>query len=271
MAIDTAKEQDAELPLVLLHGVGLDSSMWEPLIAEFRAPGVAANHTTDYGCPAGGASIAETRQILPVDLPGHGEQPPLRTEQSLASLAEDVLRRLPPKCHLLGFSLGALIAQQIALSEPDRVDKLIFVSSVCQRTKEESDSVLRRLDLAKSDPAAASTASIQRWFPQGKTSVANETVKELYATLQQHDNESFLHAYEVFAAGDAVLSEDLSKIEANSLAITGELDPGSTPEMARRLAEAVPRCAEVILPGVRHMLPVEAPTELAVLIHDFLH
>ena len=46
-----------------------------------------------------------------------------------------------------------------------------------------------------------------------------------------------------------------------ALAITGAEDPGSTPEMTRRLADALPDCRAVVVPGARHMLPVERPRE----------
>src|SRR5664279_2561494 len=101
-------------PVVLLHGVGLDHTMWAPLTAEIDLPVVA------------------------LDLPGHGSQPVLREPQSLEKMANDVLARLPDEpVHLVGFSLGALIAQHIARFAPHRVRTLTSVSSVCRRTSEE--------------------------------------------------------------------------------------------------------------------------------------
>ena len=50
-------------------------------------------------------------------------------------------------------------------------------------------------------------------------------------------------------------------ISVPALAVTGEHDPGSTPEMTHRLAEALPHCRAVVIPGARHMLPVERPRD----------
>lgn len=238
------------LPLVLLHGVGLDNAMWEPLGEELRRAGQS--------------------EIITLDLPGHGVNPPLREPQSLNSMAEQVLRQLPDKCNLLGFSLGALIAQAIAVFHPDRIGRLICASSVCQRTTDEKTAVRARLDTASDDIAASSAASIERWFPAGGTSVPAEIIEQIRSTLSSNDSESFLRAYRVFAFGDAEIADHLHRISATTLAITGELDPGSTPDMGERLANAVPNCRSVVIPGTRHMLPVEKPRELAKAIAEFL-
>jgi pimeloyl-ACP methyl ester carboxylesterase len=237
------------LPIVLLHGVGLDRTMWEPLIAQLQ-------RLTDH-------------PVVALDLPGHGREPALTGPVSLGDLADDVAGRVPGPSHLVGFSLGALIAQHLALHRPELVASLTSVSSVCQRTADESISVHRRLEGARADFRGSVEASIQRWYPQGQ-GVDQERVDQTRATLLANPVESYLHAYEVFATGDAEIGRGLGRIEAPSLAVTGELDPGSTPEMTHRLGEAIPRTRTVIVPGARHMLPVEQPAELAHVIHHFI-
>lgn len=223
-------------PIVLLHGVGLDRTLWDAFASTLDAETIA------------------------VDLPGHGAEPPLRTAQTLAALADDVLRRLPDVAvHLVGFSLGALIAQQIAVQHPDRVLTLTCVSGVCRRTDAERAAVQSRLDSARADFAASVQASLERWYPAG-SDVSPETIAQTRRTLLANDVESYLHAYAVFAQGDAQI--DLGRIGCPALAITGELDPGSTPAMSRRFADAVPGARVVIVPGARHMLPVERPGAL---------
>lgn len=225
-------------PIVLLHGVGLDRSMWRA-VAE-RLP----------------------RPVLALDLPGHGAQAPLHEPTSLAELASGVLAQLPAgRSHLVGFSLGALIAQHIARFSPERVATLTCVSSVCRRTPEEAAAVLERLESARTDFVATVDRSIERWF--AGVPVAPTIVQETRAVLERNDVASFVHAYEVFATGDREIADELNRITAPTLAITGELDPGSTPEMTRRLVAAIPGACERIVAGARHMLPVQAPDVLA--------
>ncbi len=237
------------LPIVLLHGVGLDHTMWEPLRAQLAR--------------------WDDRPVVALDLPGHGARPPLTGPATLSELAEDVAARLPGRAHLVGFSLGALIAQHLARYRPELVATLTSVSSVCRRTPEEAASVQRRLAGARADFPGSVEASIGRWYPAG-SGVDAGTVADTRSTLLANSVESYLHAYQVFATADAEIGPELGGIRVPSLAVTGDLDPGSTPEMTGRLASAVPGARAVVVTGARHMLPVEQPVELARTIHHFI-
>lgn len=236
-------------PIVLLHGVGLDHTMWQPLEAELAG-------LTD-------------RPVVALDLPGHGDRSPLSAPATLGELAEDVAARMPGRAHLVGFSLGALIAQHLAVHRARLVASLSSISSVCRRTPQEAASVRTRWQSARTDFSGSVEASLRRWYPAG-TPVDADTVAATRTTLLANDVASYLHAYEVFATADAQLAPELGGISVASLAVTGELDPGSTPEMTYRLAEAIHGARAVVVPGARHMLPVEHPGELARIIHRFI-
>jgi len=238
------------LPVVLLHGVGLDHSMWDAFAAEVR-DGLG-------------------RPVTALDLPGHGARPPLTAPTTLAALAGDVAARLPGRAHLVGFSLGALVAQHLARFRPELVASLASVSSVCRRTSAEAAAVASRLETAAADFRASVEASISRWYPAG-SGVPAEAVDRTRAALLANNVPSYLHAYRVFATGDAAIGPELGGIGVPSLAVTGGLDPGSTPEMTRRLGEAIPGARTAVVAEARHMLPVERPAELARIITEFIH
>jgi pimeloyl-ACP methyl ester carboxylesterase len=226
--------------IALIHGVGLDGSTWGPL-REFLEP--------EYDV-----------QVL--ELLGHGQRPKAPEGVTLAELAADVAGRLEPGTHVVGFSLGALVAQYLARFRPDVVASLVSVGSVCARTPEERAAVMMRLAAAEADFPATVEASIRRWYPAG-TSVPVEVVEETRRVLQRNDRQSFLACYRVFATADADIAPELPAITVPSHAVTGELDPGSTPEMSARLASAIPGCTYSVISGARHMVPVERPQELA--------
>jgi (E)-2-((N-methylformamido)methylene)succinate hydrolase len=221
--------------IVLLHGVGLDHTMWEP------AAGL----------------LADRFDVITPDLPGHGSRPPAHDGVTLADLADGVAGEIPAGSHLVGFSLGALVAQHLALHRPELVATLTSVSSVCRRTPEERASVLTRLRTAETDFAASAAASVERWY--AGTGVDPVRVARTEAMLRANDVRSFLNCYRVFATADAELGPDLGAITVRALAVTGENDPGSTPEMTHRLASALSDCRAVVVPRARHMLPVECP------------
>ncbi|MCV6604500.1 MAG: malonyl-ACP O-methyltransferase BioC [Porticoccaceae bacterium] len=97
---------EAELPLVLIHGWGADSSVF----AGFAR------------------SLSRSRPVILVDLPGFGNSQPwthLDQEELLAALA----RQLPVQFHLLGWSLGGMLATAFCNRYPGRVGKLITLAS----------------------------------------------------------------------------------------------------------------------------------------------
>ncbi|WP_311379839.1 alpha/beta fold hydrolase [Arthrobacter sp. ISL-48] len=227
--------------IALIHGVGLDGSMWGPL-REFLEP--------EYDV-----------QVL--ELLGHGNRGHIAPEGvSLEELATDVAEHLEPGTHVVGFSLGALVAQHLARFRPDLVASLVSVASVCERTSQEHAAVMIRLAAAASDFPATVEASIMRWYPKG-SSVPGELIQATREVLLRNDPQSFLACYRVFATADAEIAPELPRITVPSHAVTGELDQGSTPEMSARLAAAIPGCTYSVISGARHMMPVEQPHQLA--------
>lgn len=93
--------------LVLLHGWGLHSGIWE-LITE---------------------QLSQNYTLHLIDLPGFGRSPLPSGDYSIDLLTEQVLKVTPEKAHYLGWSMGGLVATNIAVNHSDRVESLITVSS----------------------------------------------------------------------------------------------------------------------------------------------
>tara|TARA_R110001583_G_scaffold143357_2_gene295497 strand:+ start:3797 stop:4570 length:774 start_codon:yes stop_codon:yes gene_type:complete len=92
-------------PLVLLHGWGVNSTVWQPVIE----------------------GLSQYFKLYLVDLPGFGQSEPL-VEYSLESITEAVLQVVPESATWCGWSLGGLIATYAAVNYPQRVNKLIQVA-----------------------------------------------------------------------------------------------------------------------------------------------
>ncbi len=93
--------------LVLLHGWGWHSGVWETLLPTL---------TTQY-------------RVICIDLPGFGRSQACGDAMQLDELIEPLLRVAPANAHWLGWSLGGVCAAQIAIHFPDRVRGLIQVAS----------------------------------------------------------------------------------------------------------------------------------------------
>ncbi|GAA3724637.1 pimeloyl-ACP methyl ester carboxylesterase [Spinactinospora alkalitolerans] len=232
--------------LVLLHGVGLDRSMWDRCLPD----------------------LAELHRVRALDLPGHGRSGEVPEGVTAGDIADAVQQELPEPVHLVGFSLGALIAQELALRAPSLVRSLTLVSSVAARTQKERGDVLGRLELAATDFEATVEAAVLRWFDESWRRREPALAQRTRSTLLANDREQYLRCYRVFATADASLWPRLGAITAPTLAVTGAQDPGSTPRMARDLAAAIPGARSAVVPETRHLLPLERPDDLVRLILD---
>ena len=93
-------------PLVMIHGWGMHSGVWQPLIKRLSAK----------------------YMLYLVDLPGMGNSRPVEPYH-LYNLADEVAEVIPGVSDVLGWSLGGLVAQRIALNQPDRIRRLVLVSA----------------------------------------------------------------------------------------------------------------------------------------------
>jgi pimeloyl-ACP methyl ester carboxylesterase len=237
--------------LVLIHGVGANGDSWDDVITAL-GPGYT---------------------ILKLDLAGHGRSPPIREPYSLRRFAADVVGTMDKvgmaRAHVAGFSLGGLIAQQIALLSPERVDRLALLSAVAGRTEEERAKVVGRLEAIRADGIAAITgAARERWFTDEFARANPGRIAQRIAELESNDLESYLEAYRVFGTSD--LAPELHQITARTLVLTGENDVGSNTRMARFMHTAIKGSELVILPRLKHSLLVEAPQVVAAELRRFL-
>lgn len=239
--------------LVFLHGVGADRRMWAAQVHAF----------------------ARSHMVATYDLAGHGRSPPIVGEAALEDWVvqlERVTRALRiERFSLVGFSFGGLIAQAFALKHPERLEWLVLMSTVYDRSAEERAGVEARLKLAREEtPLAIIPAALERWFSPAFAAGQPEIVQEYSQLLQNNEPNSLLAAYACFASADRELAGRLGAISCPTLVMTGELDRGSTPEMARKMAAAIPNASLSILPHGRHMMPVEMADEVNAVLRGFL-
>ena len=239
--------------LVFIHGVGLDLNLWQHQVA----------------------GLQDKYQIITYDLLGHGLSPHTESGLSLETLAQqlyDLLEyRQLKRVHLVGFSLGGLVARVFATQYHDRLQSLIIMNSVFDRTRRLRDTILKRVrEVEKHGPSANIDQALTRWFSPLYTQNHGLDLALLKVKVLANHSPSYSRCYRLFGEGDNVVQDKLSNISCPTLITTGELDPGSTPAMSYALAAKIPSATAVILPNARHMMPVEKASEVNALLAQFM-
>ena len=236
--------------LILIHGVGSSRRSWDGVVE--RLDGFRA---------------------LRYDLRGHGESGKPAGPYSLDGFVADLAALLDhlgiDAGHVVGFSLGGLIAQGFVLAHPGRVDKLALVSTVAGRTEDERARVAARLEMVRGGiPGAHFRKSMDRWFTPAFQAANPDLIDRLEAANQANDPKAYAAAYGVFAETD--LADRLTEIATETLVMTGEDDIGSNPRMARLMYERIANARLEIVAGLRHSILNEAPDTIAAALREFL-
>ncbi|MBC6440427.1 MAG: alpha/beta fold hydrolase [Rhodospirillales bacterium] len=237
--------------LMLVHGVGSNLDSWN---------GVAA-------------ALDGRFRTIRLDLRGHGESDKPAGRYELDNFVSDVLavrNHLDiERCHLAGHSLGGLVAQGFALGHPDRLDRLMLLSTAAGRTDEERARVEARLTAgSKGLPGEHFEKSLERWFTPAFIQDNPDAIAHYAGQNKKNDPAAYASAYRVLAQTD--LADRLSDITAPTLVATGDSDIGSNPRMALLMHERIAGSSLHILGTLRHSILAEAPERVAALIGAFL-
>ncbi|MFN0044701.1 MAG: alpha/beta fold hydrolase [Alphaproteobacteria bacterium] len=237
--------------VVFIHGVGANKESWDECVAAL-GPGFRS---------------------LRFDLRGHGQSAKSKGPYSLEMFVEDIAGLLDhvgfKRPHMVGFSLGGLIAQAFGVLRGDRVDRLVILSAIAGRTEAEWANVHKRLATLETDGAGAHyEAALERWFTPEFRAAHPDIIEKRRIELEGNHRPSYAAAYRVFALSD--MADRLHVIKNRTLVITGEGDPGSNPRMSRLMHERIANSELVIMPRLCHSVLVEGPEVVAGHLHRFL-
>jgi len=244
-------EGDGLETIVLVHGVGSAMGTW------WRLSGY----------------LDHRYRLVSYDLRGHGRSAKKTPPWSIQDFVSDHVQLMEEigvgRYHLVGFSLGALIAVGVTIKTPDAVDRLVLLNCAGDRQEEDRARVAGRVARVRaSSPASLARESTTRWFTGDFLASHPEEVEKEVAIVSATDGEMYKAAYEVLATTDPV--DEVSQVTRPVLLVTGEHDTGSTPRMSKSLAARLPGSTVQVVPGLKHYLHVEVPETVAGHVESFL-
>ena len=228
-----------ETPIVLIHGVGLNHKIWESQMNSF-------NNT-----------------ILAYDILGHGNTPLTKSQISFDDFSLQLLHLIDElkfeKIHLVGFSIGSLIARNFASNCSNRLQSLILLCSVFKRSEEQQQTVNDRFELSKKN-GSLSKQALKRWFTDNYINNNPNIYKKICSMLGENDMENFLKVYDLFVKHQD--NEKFENIKTKTLIMTGENDVGSTPEMSKNLSKKIANSKVTIVSNGKHLCSIECADDV---------
>jgi 3-oxoadipate enol-lactonase len=234
-------EQNAQV-VCFMHSLMLDGGMW----AEQATPLVQSG----FG-------------VLRVDIRGHGGSDPAGSSADMDDLAGDLVRVVElleiRTMHLIGLSLGGMIAQAFATNHPARLLSLTLCDTLPATLSASRDMLSQRIESVRQSRSVSqlAEATMQRFLTEEFKADNPGRWRELHETIRGTTSDGYV------ACGGATLNFDfterLRSFPVRTLVVCGSADPLTPPDENRRLATMVPRGRYQEIPGARHLSNVEKP------------
>ena len=245
-------------PLLLVMGIGYDSSLWT--LAQVPA-------------------LSTQFRVVLVDNRDAGRSSRARHPYRIADMADDLAGLLDAlgiqRSHLLGLSMGGMIAQEFALRHADRLDRLVLTGTGAAPARSAVDAI-----------------QIWRWIKANDATgkvFGEQQFVSLFSTAFLRNHQAVLDTAELLASNPYPMSPEaygrqadayvhfdaldrLGAITAPTLVVVGEQDLLTPPWVARELADAIPgaRFEVIVGAGSSHVAPIERPDEFNRLVSNFL-
>ena len=241
-------KKEQSIPIVFIHGVGLTHEIWQPQLDFFK----------EYS-------------TLSYDILGHGKTRLEKKEISFDDFSDQLIKLIDElkieKIHLVGFSIGSLIARNFATKFNNRLQSLILLGSIYKRSEEQQRIVNERFNQAKKE-LKLSKQALTRWFTDEYLENNPNTYEKIVSILSANNMENFLKVYELFVVHKN--NEDFEKIKAKTLIMTGEFDVGSTVKMSEELNKIIKDSRMKIINNGKHLCGIECADDVNLTIKDFI-
>jgi 3-oxoadipate enol-lactonase len=230
--------------IAFVHSLGFDRSMWEGVVSR----------------------LGDDAATLTYDCRGHGQSGRTAAAFTLNQFADDLAQLLDAaewsEAIVAGCSMGGSVAQAFAGRHPKRLTALALLDTTAFYGSEAPGQWRQRADAARTKGLAGMVDfQLTRWFSDRFRAEHPEVMQAAAKVLTSNDLEGYASA--CLMLGDSDLRSVLPTIRVPTAVIVGEDDYATPVAMSRELHEAIAGSTFTILPGARHITPVEYPSEIA--------
>ena len=236
--------------LAFIHQLGGDLSVWDTLAGHFR----------------------HRHNVLRYDMRGHGTSAVASEPFGMGQLAADLDALFEANgiehAHVVGISMGGMIAQQFALDYPARVITLTLCDTASHTPQEARATWNDRAAAVRHEGLGAlADATMTRWFTADFRRTHAPTVERICEVLLRTPPEGYAMACE--ALRDFDVEKRLAQLRVPTLVVAGRHDSGTPMAMTQALARAIEESHFVVLDAA-HLAPVEESHRFTALLETFL-
>jgi (E)-2-((N-methylformamido)methylene)succinate hydrolase len=244
------KKINEKNPIIFIHGLGLNHEIWDQQIDFFK------NYST-----------------IVYDLIGHGKTPLKKKQINMKDFSTQLLKLINElnlnKIHLVGFSLGSLIARDFASQHSDKLNSLTIFGTVYKRSEDEKRIVINRYETMKKNKDVSKKRSLVRWFTEEFIKKNPLIYKKIYGMLENNKHDNWIKVYKLFAHYEDD-DANIKKIKTKSLIITGENDIGSKPRMSKSLSEIISGSNVKLIKNGKHLCNIECAENFNITLKEFI-
>ena len=239
-----------QAPIVLIHGVGMQQAYWAPQVN----------------------SLSQDYCVVTYDMWGHGSTPANALAVNLADFTHQLVELLDElnttKAHVVGHSMGALVALDCGIHFPQRTASITLLNAVFDRTEEQRAPVLRRAHDLAENGVMKIDQTLERWFGTPEETPYPQAEALSRRLLESVNPAGYANAYMIFASADDAQKETLASLTIPATFATGDGDPNSTPSMSQAMADIAPHGHAIILHNQRHMMSLTDPETVTDIIRQ---
>jgi 3-oxoadipate enol-lactonase len=244
--------------LILVMGIGYDSSLWT--LAQIPA-------------------LSRSFEVVVFDNRDAGRSSKAAGAYAISDMADDVVGLMDSldigRAHVLGLSMGGLIAQDLALRHAGRLNRLVLSGCGAAPARAAFDPI-QTWSWVKAHDATGETFIAQQltWLFSTAFLRDREAVQRTIAMLSSNPNPVGPEAYDrqaqAYVRYDAL--DRLGGIEAPTLVVVGEQDLLTPPWMGEEVARKIPRARLEVIKGdgSSHLVALERPDDFNPLVASFL-
>jgi len=232
-------------PIVFVHGVGSDKSVWRPQLDHF----------------------ARSRRVVAFDYPGYGDSDPApvgTTRDDYASAILSAMHELGiDRAHICGLSLGGVVGIAMHHADPDRCASLILADTFAVHP--EGRAIYDRSIAASNDLRAMAEARVDVLIAQpADTAVRSEVVE----TMARIDPAAYRIGAEAVWLADQ--RHRVQEIRVPALVIVGDQDLVTPVDLSNELVDLIPDARMQVIARAGHLGNLERPVEFNRIVEDFV-